>query len=90
MQVIENWAWLTCTLKSVADHGQYIELDARLESTAPVPGFPDLIAQFSGGDIRIRIAAPLPHPVAGRFRIRARLTAPDTIWGAGESLAAAG
>ena len=88
MQVIENWAWLTCTLKGMRDRGQYVELDATLESTALVQGYPDLIAQFSGSDIRIRIAAPLPHPVPGHFRIRARLTAPDTMWGAGESVVA--
>jgi hypothetical protein len=89
MQVVENWAWLTSRLMAVTDHDQYIELEVLVESTAPEPGYPDLLAQFIGSHARIRIASPLANVPPARFAIKACLAGPLLIWGDASSVRAA-
>lgn len=94
MQIVENWAWVTCRLEAVHDHGQGTELEVTVESTAPVPGFPDLLAQHTGRRVRITLGispglAPALAP-GNRFRIKARVAGPGAIRGDTGSISAAG
>lgn len=94
MQVVENWAWATCRLEAVHDQGQGTELEATVESTAPVQGFPDLLAQYTGKRVRIALGIPtaLPPvlPPGSRIRIKARVAGPGVIRGDADSISAAG
>ncbi|QBE62578.1 hypothetical protein [Pseudoduganella lutea] len=93
MQVVENWAWVTCRLEAVHDAGQVTELEVTVESTGPVQGFPDLLARYVGERVRIRLGTRLgtrPHlPPGSRFRIKARVAGPHAIWGSADTVAAA-
>ena len=98
MQVVENWAWVTCRLEAVHDHGQTAEFEVTVESTDPVPGFPDLLAQHIGKRVRIALGnwpalAPTLAPTlppGSRFRIKARVAGPGVIRGNADSISAAG
>ena len=94
MQVVENWAWVTCRLEAVHDHGQTAEFEVTVESTDPVPGFPDLLAQHIGKRVRIALGISMALapalPPGSRFRIKARVAGPGVIRGDADSISAAG
>ena len=90
MQVRENWTWLTCRLDGVRDSGHQTDLEVLLESTSEEPGMPDLIAQFRGNHILIRLPGPLANPPPSRFVIKARLAGPGRIWGDAGTIRQAG
>lgn len=85
-QVVENWSMVRGRLEAIYPMGKYVELETTLDAAAPVPGFPNLLAQFIGAQVRIRVAIAARLDAGQTFEIRARLAGPGVIWGDTASL----
>jgi hypothetical protein len=82
MQIVENWAWLTCRLESARAAGDHLEIDAVLESADDIADARNLFATLVGQHIAIRLRGDRLPPASGsRFALKARLAGSGTAWG---------
>lgn len=87
MQIIENYAWLTCLLHTTLVAGDAAELSVAVEQTAPFESYPNLLAQMEGSVIILHVKGPLPGLAPGmRFRIKAAQSGPGVYWAAADTL----
>lgn len=82
VQIVENWAWLTCRLVRIRTVGDHLELDVVVELTGRVESFPNLLESAVGRDLTIMLKGTMPALTAGdRFQIKARRSGPVGTWG---------
>ena len=81
MQIIENWSWLDCKLVNISETDEWFEVTAIVEKSENAGSFPNLI-EVSGQPVKIRLKPSFDRAILKtRFRIKARRTAPQIIWG---------
>ncbi|TQK01274.1 hypothetical protein [Herbaspirillum sp. SJZ107] len=87
VQAVENWCWLTGQVQGCRELAQYLELEMRVDASMAVEGYPDLLEQYLGQTVRIRIAGAAAPGTGQQVRLRARLAGPGVIWGDADTLA---
>jgi hypothetical protein len=83
MEIVENWAWLECRVVTSKARDGFVEVEVVLEKSAPHESYPNLIQKTKDlGTVSIRIKGRDPATdMPERFRIKARRSAPNVIWG---------
>jgi len=86
VQVVENWAWLTGRIASLHQMDKHMELEVEVMATTAISGYPDLLAQYAGNRVRIRVAEPPVLSTGQTVKLKARLAGPGLVWGAAGSV----
>ena len=82
VQIVENWALLTCRLEAVRRTGDQVELDAWIEDADDVANVRNLLRQHVGSRKVIKLRGGDVQLAPGaRFAVKARLADPATAWG---------
>jgi hypothetical protein len=88
VQIVENWALLTCRLEALRRADDLVELDAWIDAADDVAGFRNLLRQHVGTRKRIKLrGAGVQLAPGARFAVKARLADPATAWGDPATLA---
>lgn len=65
---------------------KHMELEVEVMATTPIAGYSDLLAQYTGNRVQIRVAEP-PELSAGQtVKLKARLAGPGLVWDAADSV----
>lgn len=81
VQIVENWALLTCRLEAVRRAGGQVELDAWIEAADDVANVRNLLRQHVGSRKVIKLRGDVQLAPGARFAVKARLADPATAWG---------
>jgi hypothetical protein len=83
VQVIENWAFVVGTLGAlVRGDGPGVTSVVDVQEVQDAEGWPNLLAQFTGQRLPVRVpdAAADAWREGARARVRARLGGPGIVW----------
>jgi hypothetical protein len=81
VQMVENWALLTCRLESLRQEDQHVELTTVLESVTPVAPYPNLFDSRVGTRLVLKLRGDMPAIAPGAaFSVMARLADNVTAW----------
>jgi hypothetical protein len=82
VQIVENWAVLTCRLEAARRVDDHVELDAWIETADDVGNVRNLLRQHVGSRKLIKLRdADVQLAPGTRFSVKARLADPATAWG---------
>ena len=87
VQIIENWALLTCFLQAISVEASATALTCHVEAVEPVGSFKNLLERHIGKDIVVRLKADASALQPG-MRLKLKVSQSDlaTFWGDAVSL----